>query len=119
MDDGSNVDDGSEAGTHVRRVDIWPLGDSIALDVSAFFEGSARVFSVSSSAPDVVDATLVGNVLTLVAVSAGRAVVSVVASEGGRRVVRTLLVEAAEDCPGYVCRTWTDGWRLQVLMDSR
>ena len=74
------------------------------------------MFSVSSADPNVVAATLDGNVLTLLAVSAGEVVVSMTANEGTRSVTRTLLVEVAEACA--YCRSWTDGWRLQILLDS-
>ena len=117
-DSGSNVDTGSRTRSHVRQVEISPLGESTTVDVSAFFRGFGgdAVFSVTSADPNVVAATLDGNVLTLLAVSAGEVVVSMTANEGTRSVTRTLLVEVAEACA--YCRSWTDGWRLQILLDS-
>ena len=106
---------------HVRHVDIWPLGESTVVDVSTFFEGlgADAVFSVSSSDPAIVNATLHGNALTLVAVSEGQAVVSVVASEGGVSATRTVLVEAAGECPPFVCRSFINNWRVHLLTDSQ
>ena len=116
---GSNVDTGSRMRSHVRQVEIFPLGESTIVDVTDYFRGfgADAVFSVTSADPNVVAATLDGRVLTLLAVSAGEAVVSITANEGDRSVTRTLLVEIAEECPAYACRSWT-GWRLQILLDS-
>ena len=114
------MDTGSRMRTHVQQVEIFPLGESTTVDVARFFRGfgADAVFSVTSADPNVVAATLDGSVLTLLAVSAGEAVVSITANEGDRSVTRTLFVEIAEECPAYACRSWTDGWRLQILLDS-
>ena len=121
VDEESGVDEEPSVTRRPPQVELFPLGESTTIDVAAFFKGfgTDAAFSVSSSAPNVVAATLDGSVLTLIAVSAGEAVVSMVASEGDRSVTRTLRVSVTEECPAHVCRSWTHGWRLQVLMDSR
>ena len=121
VDTGSGVDEEPSVTRRPPQVEIFPLGESTTIDVAAFFRGvgADAAFSVSSSAPNIVAATLDGSVLTLIAVSAGEATVSIVASEGDRGVTRTLRVSVTEECPAHVCRSWTHGWRLQVLMDSR
>ena len=55
-----------------------------------------------------------GSVLTLVALSAGNAEISVVASDGSARVTATFQVAVTAECPAWICRSWTRSWHLAI-----
>ena len=104
----------------IPSVELFPIGETTSMDIAPFFDGFSTAnltFSASSSNPEVAVASLDGSLLTLTALSSGEVVISITANDGGRSVTRTFDLAVAEDCPLWLCPSWTSGWRLQLLMD--
>ena len=98
-------------------VDLYPIRNTHGFNVAPFFDGLSATgvtYTVSSSNPDVVGASLDGSLLTLVALAAGNAEVMIVASDGDATVSATFRVAVTADCPAWICRSWNRGWRLAI-----
>ena len=102
----------------IPPVDLFPIGESTSIDIAPFFDdfSAELIFTVSSSHPEVAVARLDGSLLTLTALSSGEAIISIAAADGS--VTRTLRISVTEECPRWLCRSWSSGWRQQLLMDS-
>ena len=78
------------------------VGDTRELDISVAFSGTALVYSVASSAPDMATATLSGTTVTLVAHAAGEATVTVTAENREGRASQPLSVTVKDLLPSVV-----------------
>ena len=75
------------------------VGDTRDLDISEAFSGTALVYSVASSAPDMATATLSGTTVTLVAHAAGEATVTVTAENGEGSASQPLALTVKDQPP--------------------
>ena len=75
------------------------VGEMLAVDVSAAFGGTALVYSVSSSAPEMATATISGTVVTLTALAAGEATITVTAENGEGSASQALAVTVKDQPP--------------------
>ena len=83
------------------------VGETLTLDVSAAFGGTALVYSVSSSAPEMATTTISGTMVTLTALAAGEATITVTAENGEGSASQPLAV-AVKDQPPVAVGTLDD-----------
>ena len=105
----------------IPSVELFPIGETTSIDIAPFFDGFSTAnltFSASSSNPEVAVASLDGSLLTLTALSSGEIVISITANDGSNSITGTFRLAVTEECPRWLCRSWSSSWRWQLLMDS-
>ena len=88
------------------------VGEMLTVDVSAAFGGTALVYSVSSSAPEMAAAAVSGAVVTLTALAAGEATITVTAENSEGSASQPLALTVKDQLP--VAVGTLDGVTLKV-----
>lgn len=88
---------------------------STVVNLARLHPGRALMVSaVSSSNPEVVAVAVQSGRLTVTAVSEGEAILHITVSDAWNNAVREFTVAAIE-CPPWLCRSFTSGWRLALV----
>lgn len=114
-----------EAIPYVDLAAVPPLEDrelsseaeTATLDIALLFslgEGQVAV-RATSSAPEIAGVAVAGRTITLTAVAAGEAVITIVVADAWSDSVRRFLVTVSEvQCPPWQCRSFARGWRAAL-----